>query len=194
MSFFTAQGNRLGSTTLSANGVLLEFIMLVSFAMEGFAQATETLTGQTAGAQHWARFGAIVRTSAWLALCIALLSLIGFWLGGGWLIDRLTDLPEVRSTARLYLPWVTVMPLVAIWSYLFDGVFIGATDTRSMRNTLGLALLLYGLCWWLTRGYGNHGLWASLLLFMALRSGSLAWRYAHRRRGPWADGPRRSLK
>lgn len=187
MSFFTAQGNRLGSTTLSANGVLMELVMLVSFAMEGFAQAAETLTGQAVGARRWATFGAVVRTCARLALLTALLACFFFWVGGHWLIGQLTDIVEVRDTACAYLPWITVLPLIAVWSYLFDGVFIGATDAKAMRDTLILSVIVYLLCWWLTQGFGNHGLWASFMLFMTIRAGGLALLYVYRRRHQWAD-------
>ena len=187
MSFFTAQGNRLGSTTLSANGVLMELVMLVSFAMEGFAQAAETLTGQAVGAQRWDAFSAIVRICARLALITALTACLFFWVGGPWLIGALTDIADVRDTACHYLPWVAVLPIIAVWSYLFDGVFIGATDTKAMRDTLILSVIVYLACWWFTKGLGNHGLWASFMLFMMLRAGSLAVLYVYRRQRQWAD-------
>ena len=187
MSFFTAQGNRLGSTMLSANGVLMELVMLVAFAMEGFAQAAETLTGQAVGARRWEAFGAIVRTCARLALLTAVLACLFFWTSGPWLIGQLTDIADVRDIARHYLPWIAVMPIIAVWSYLFDGVFIGATDAKAMRDTVLLSVLCYLACWWLTQGLGNHGLWASFMLFMIVRAGGLAVLYAYRRRHQWAD-------
>lgn len=187
MSFFTAQGNRLGSTTLSTNGVLMELVMLVSFAMEGFAQAAETLTGQAVGARRWRVLGDIVRICAHLALLTALLASLFFWRCGYWLIGQLTDIKDVREAASIYLPWVTMLPLIAVWSYLFDGVFIGATDAKAMRNTLILSVIVYLLCWWLTQGLGNHGLWASFMMFMITRAGGLALLYAYRRRHQWAD-------
>ena len=187
MSFFTAQGNRLGSTTLSANGVLMELVMLVSFAMEGFAQAAETLTGQAAGARRWDIFGATVRICARLALITALTASLFFWIGGPWLIGTLTNIADVRDMARYFLPWVAVLPIIAVWSYLFDGVFVGATDAKAMRDTLILSVIVYLACWWLTRGLGNHGLWASFMLFMMLRAGGLASIYVYRRQRQWAD-------
>lgn len=187
MSFFTAQGNRLGSTTLSANGVLMELVMLVSFAMEGFAQAAETLTGQAVGAKRWNAVGATVRACARLALLTALLASLFFLGGGHWLIAQLTDIDSVRDAAYSYLPWVMLLPLIAVWSYLFDGVFIGAMDAKAMRDTLILSLIAYLACWWLTRGLGNHGLWLSFMLFMTIRAAGLAVLYTYRRQRQWAD-------
>ena len=190
MSFFTAQGNRLGSTTLSANGVLMELVMLVSFAMEGFAQAAETLTGQAVGAKRWNVVGATVRACARLALLTAFLASLFFWSGGHWLIAQLTDINDVRDAAYSYLPWVMALPLIAVWSYLFDGVFIGATDAKAMRDTLILSVIAYLISWWLTRGLGNHGLWFSFMLFMTVRAAGLAALYAYRRQHQWADPPK----
>ena len=187
MAFFTAQGNRLGSATLSANGVLMELVMLVSFAMEGFAQATETLTGQAVGARRWSTFGAIVKICARLALMTALIACLLFWVGGAWLIGQLTDIEEVRATACRYLPWVMVLPLISVWGYLFDGVFIGATDAKAMRDTVMLSVIAYLACWWFTQAFSNHGLWASFTVFMMLRAAGLATLYGYRRRHQWAN-------
>lgn len=190
MAFFTAQGNRLGSVTLSANGVLMELVMLVSFAMEGFAQATETLTGQAIGARRWSAFGTVVKVCARLALLTALIACLLFWAGGAWLIGQLTDIEEVRVTACRYLPWVMALPLIAVWGYLFDGVFIGATDAKAMRDTVILSVMAYLTCWWFTQGFSNHGLWASFTVFMTLRAGALAILYRYRRHHQWADSNR----
>lgn len=183
--FFTSRGAEAGTTVLSANGVLLEFVMLLSFAMEGFAQAAETLTGEAVGARQWRRVSEVVRTCSRLALWTGISATLLFWLGGSGMIDLLTDLPEVREAARLYLPWLIAIPLIAVWSFMFDGVFIGATETKAMRDTLILSTLVFLMTWYLSRGLGNHGLWLSYLVFMLLRGGSLAWVYRYKRRTTW---------
>lgn len=87
-------------------------------------------------------------------------------LGGNGLIALLTGLEEVRTTAAQYLPWMVVMPLIAVWSHLLDGVFIGTTAVREMRNSIFIGLAVYLPAWWFAQGLGNHGLWLAFMLFM----------------------------
>ncbi|QTF93231.1 MAG: MATE family efflux transporter, partial [Halomonas sp. BM-2019] len=119
---------------------------------------------------------------------------LAFALGGQWLIALLTGLPEVRETATLYLPWMVVMPLIAVWSYLLDGVFIGATAIREMRNSIFAGLLVYLPAWWLTQALlpdalTNHGLWFAFTLFALVRSAVLGAYYRHYRRTRWRSPP-----
>ena len=185
MAFFTAQGASQGDTVLAANAVLLQFIMLTSYALDGFAHAAEALVGRSVGRRRWDEFGAAVRAAARFSLIAAGAASLAFLLGGQALIALLTDLPEVRATAALYLPWMIVMPLLAVWSYLLDGVFIGATETRAMRNSIFIALAVYLPLWWLTQGLGNHGLWLAFTTFTLVRSATLAGYYLFYRRQRW---------
>ncbi|GHB32367.1 MATE family efflux transporter [Salinicola rhizosphaerae] len=187
-AFFTAQGANFGDTVLAANAVLLQFIMLTSFALDGFANAAEALTGRAVGKRHWDDFGDAVRAAGKLSLLVAGAAMLLFALGGNALIAQLTDLPEVRATAADYLPWMIAMPALAVWSYLLDGVFIGATASRAMRDTVWLAIACYLPAWWLTQSFGNHGLWFSFLLFTFVRSASLGACYVHYRRTRWRAG------
>lgn len=177
MAFFTAQGARQGDTVLAANAVLLQFIMLTSYALDGFAHAAESLIGRAYARRDWQEFAATVRAAArfsfWTAGAAALL----FALGGNALIALLTGLEEVRTTAAQYLPWMVAMPLIAVWSYLLDGVFIGTTAVREMRNSIFIGLAAYLPIWWLTRGLGNHGLWLAFMLFTLVRSAVLIHYY-----------------
>ena len=113
-----------------------------------------------------------------------------FLLGGHLFVSLQTDIPSVREIAFGYLPYLALLPLIAVWSYLLDGLFIGATRAREMRDSMLLSVLLSLPCaWWLSR-FGNHGLWISFLLFMALRSLTLwaiAWRLNQQDR--WLTGP-----
>lgn len=110
-----------------------------------------------------------------------------FFLFGGQLFIRLqTDIPEVRQTALTYLPYLAALPLIAVWSYLLDGLFIGATRAREMRNSMLLAVALTLPLGWLLQGLGNHGLWLAFLAFMLMRGvclGVLAQRL--QRSGAW---------
>ncbi|SDN83018.1 MATE family efflux transporter [Vreelandella arcis] len=185
MAFFTAQGARQGDTTLAANAVLLQFIMLTSYALDGFAHAAESLVGSAYGRRDWPAFAATVRAAArfswWTAAGAALL----FALGGNGLIALLTGLEDVRATAATYLPWMVAMPLIAVWSYLLDGVFIGTTSIAAMRNSIFIGLAVYLPTWWLTQGLGNHGLWFAFTLFTCVRSAVLIGYYRHYRINHW---------
>ncbi|RTQ98919.1 MATE family efflux transporter [Halomonas nitroreducens] len=187
MAFFTSRGAAQGDTVLAANAVLLQFIMLTSYGLDGFAHAAEALTGRSVGRRRWDEFAAAVRAAARFSLATAGGAALAFALGGEWLITLLTGLPDVRDTAGRYLPWMVVMPLIAVWSYLLDGVFIGATAIREMRNSIFAGLAVYLPVWWLTQGLGNHGLWLAFLVFTAVRSTVLVAYYRHYRRTRWTN-------
>ncbi|AXY43584.1 MATE family efflux transporter [Halomonas sp. JS92-SW72] len=192
MAFFTSRGAVQGDTVLAANAVLLQFIMLTSYALDGFAHAAEAIAGRAVGRRRWDEFGQAVRSAAWLSLVTAGAAALAFALGGQWLIALLTGLPEVRATAASYLPWMVLMPLIAVWSYLLDGVFIGATAIREMRNSIFAGLAAYLPAWWLTQALlpetlTNHGLWFAFTLFAVVRSGVLGAYYLRHRRTRWRD-------
>ncbi|EPC02852.1 multidrug transporter MatE [Litchfieldella anticariensis FP35 = DSM 16096] len=184
-AFFTAQGASLGDNVLAANAVLLQFIMLTSYGLDGFAHAAEAVTGRAVGGRRWDEFGQAVRAAARLSLLTAGGAALVFALGGNLLIALLTNLPEVRAAAADYLPWMVAMPLIAVWSYLLDGVFIGATATREMRNSIFAGLAIYLPVWWLTQPLANHGLWLAFFAFTMVRSATLAGYYLRYRRTRW---------
>ena len=187
LAFFPAQGARQGDVTLAANAVLLTFLLVISNALDGFANAAEALIGEAVGKGSRRRFRRVFRSALRWSLWGALLLTLVFVLGGRQLIALLTGIEAVRSTAGHYLPWLWLLPFAAVWGYLLDGVFIGATRTRDMQNTmLFSALGVFLPVWWLTTGWGNHGLWfalISLMLARALSMGLLYWR--HTRSGRW---------
>nr|WP_315900683.1 MATE family efflux transporter [Halomonas sp. DP5Y7-2] len=186
-AFFTAQGAAQGDTVLAANAVLLQFIMLTSYGLDGFANAAEALTGHAIGRRRFDDFALSVRAAALCSLATAALASLAFALAGNALIALLTGLPEVRATAADFMPWVILMPLVAVWSYLLDGVFIGATAIAEMRNSIFIALAAYLPLWWLTQGMGNHGLWLAFTTFTAVRSGVLVAYYLRYRSTRWSS-------
>lgn len=173
------QGARLGDEVVAANAVLLNFLLITSHALDGLAHALEALGGHALGKRDKrALVRVLVITTGW-SLVLSLAFVAAFALGGDLLIRLLTDLPEVRALARQYLVWVTIMPLVTVWSYLLDGLFIGASRALAMRNTMLLALVCYLPLAWALQGQGNHLVWFGFLTFMALRSlllgGWFAW-------------------
>tara|TARA_B100002003_G_C14041697_1_gene501945 strand:+ start:15 stop:704 length:690 start_codon:yes stop_codon:yes gene_type:complete len=189
LAFFTAQGARQGDVILAANAVLITFLLVISNALDGFANAAEALVGEAIGQNSRRRFRMVFLSALRWSIWGALLLTVAFVLGGRWLISLLTGLEEVRTTAWQYLPWLWLLPFASVWGFLLDGVFIGATRTREMQNTmLFSALAVFLPVWWLTTGWGNHGLWFSLITLMLARAGSmgwLCWRYT--REGRWFD-------
>lgn len=168
---FTALGARLGDVTLAANAVLWNLFLVGGFFLDGFATAAEILCGQAVGARDRASFSAAARASLVLSLGFGIL-VCGLCLAaGGPLIDGITTNPEVRAAARAFLPLAAAAPLVAALPFAFDGIYIGATWSRAMRDLMLAALLaflvvLFALQW---AGLGNIGLWLAFLLFLAAR-------------------------
>ncbi|NWE45570.1 MATE family efflux transporter, partial [Pseudomonas gingeri] len=131
----------------------------------------------------------LVVAAGWSLLASLAFALL-FLLGGHLFIALQTDIPSVRETAFGYLPYLAVLPLIAVWSYLLDGLFIGATRAREMRDAMLLSVLFSLPVAWVLSGYGNHGLWISFLLFMLLRSLTLAASALKlRRQDRWFDSP-----
>ena len=175
---FTAEGASFGDVVLAGNAILLQFQAFVSHGLDGFAHAAEILAGSAQGAGNRRAFRrAVVVCSLW-GLGGALLAALVLLAGGPLLIAAFTSLPEVRLSAETYLWWMVVSPLVSVWSFLLDGIFIGATRTAAMRNAMVLSLAVFlAANWLLLPAFGNHGLWLSLTLFMAARAVTLALYY-----------------
>ena len=169
-AFITAQGARMGTVFLAANALLMNFQWLTAYALDGIANAAEALVGKAVGAQD--RPGmrvAVRRTMAWSLGFGVVFSLV-FLLVGPQIVALLTSLPEIRATALSYLPWMILLPLISVWSFFYDGVYVGATRSREMRIVMiASAFLVFVPAWYLSRGLGNHGLWLAFTLFMTVR-------------------------
>ena len=175
-AFFTAQGAKQGDVTLAANAVLLHFITFMAFFLDGFANATEAITGKAIGAGNQALLKKGFHYAAIWSVAIALLFSFTYSLFGSNIIQLLTTIPEVIHSAEDYLIWLVIAPLIGVWSYLFDGLFIGAMRSVEMRNTMLLsAFVCYLPAWFILQPYGNDGLWIALLIFLAARGISQAY-------------------
>ncbi len=180
-------GADFGDVTLAANQILLQFLHITAYALDGFAFAAEALVGQALGAGNRARLrrGAWL-TSVWGGVTSVLLA-VSFALGGRWIIEVMTTAPEVRGVAADHLYWMVLAPLAGLPAWMLDGIFIGATRTRDMRNMMLLSFLAYcALVAVLMPAYGNDGLWAAMLLFFMVRGATLGLRYSRLER--LADG------
>ena len=182
-AFFIAQSTRLGEVILAANTVLLNFQTFMAYALDGFAHAAEALVGKLLGGKHYRQFHRLVLRIMLWSFGVACGFAGVYSVFGEAIINGLTSLPAVRQMATDYLPWMIVMPLAAFLSYLFDGVFVGATWSRSMCATMLFSVVLVLLpVWYWARDFGNQGLWLMMTAFMLSRSLSMAWLYRKRLR------------
>lgn len=172
----TAIGARMSDTILAVNAILLQLQVFVAYALDGFATAAEALTGEAKGARSKVRFKAAVKASFIWALIFAICFCVLTALLGPSVIDALTTIESIRTTAREYLIWSIFLPLVSVWSFQLDGIFIGCTWSREMRNSMAISLLVYLLSLpVLVPAFGNHGLWAAFMLLMAARAITMGW-------------------
>ena len=176
-TFFTARGARAGDVTVAANAVLLNLFEVSAYLIDGFAYASEALVGQSVGARNRERFRAAVwLTSVW-AMVVGVACSLVIWFLGPAIIDMMTLSDTVRETARIYLPWVAVSPVLGVICFQFDGIFTGAMATKDMRNMMVVSLAIFMLAWWLLETpYGNSGLWAALDIFFIARGVTFATR------------------
>ena len=170
LSIIMREAAGYGETGMAVTHVLNQYLLLISLGLDGFAHAAEAQTGAAWGDARLQTFRRWVRLTGVWALLTSLLYALGFWFGGNAITALLTDLTDVRSGAADLMPLVAVLPLVAVWCYHFDGVYIGATAARAMFGTMLVAFLVYLLVLTpLQERWGLAGLWSALLVFMAAR-------------------------
>jgi MATE family multidrug resistance protein len=175
--FFTAQGARSGDVILAANAVLNNFLMISAFFLDGLANAAEQLCGRAYGARDRAAFSGAVRLVMLWGSGFALAVIAVFALFGPSLIDAMTASADVRQIARDTLWFVALSPILAVFAFAYDGIFVGATWARDMRNLMVLSLLIFFAAWFSLKSFGNAGLWGAMLVFYAARGGLQASRY-----------------
>ena len=183
--FITAQGARMGAAILAANALLLQFQYLMAYALDGLAHAAEALAGRAFGQRNPRDFGQAVRLSLLWSAAVAIVFALAYGVGGQWLIALLTGQEELRELSADYLPWMVASALVSFWSFLLDGVFVGATWAREMRNTMlvssfGVFIPVFYLSQALD--LGNHGLWLAFVVFMCARAVTMGAVYRARMR------------
>lgn len=177
-AYFTARGAEMGDAVLAANAILQHLQAIMAYGLDGFAHAAETLVGAAIGARDRMALRAAVRTAGIWGLAVAALFAVAYALAGALVITLFTEHAEVRSAARDFLPWAIALPMVSVWPFLLDGIFIGATRTAEMRNGMMIALAVYlGAASLLIPLWGNDGLWAAFMIFMVVRTATLGWWY-----------------
>jgi len=173
--FFTSQGARFGDTTLAANAILLSLLSLTAYFLDGFAYSAETLCGQAWGEKNTRLLKDVCLKTTLLALAVAGLFSLGFLFFSPFIISAYTDLEMVYKQAKEHVVWLIFLPLIAIWSYQLDGIFIGIGRTKAMRNNMFISVIFIFLpCWYASKNLGNTGLWISFLCFFAARGLTMA--------------------
>jgi len=175
--FFTAQGARAGDVVLAANSVLHNLMLVGAFFLDGFASAAQQLCGRAVGGRDETGFRrAVTLTISWgfgFGVVTTLLTLAL----GSWLIDIMTTSADVRVVARDYLLYAALASAIGVFAFAYDGIYVGATWTRDMRNLMIVSLVLYLGVWWLLRPLGNTGLWLAILIYFGARGALQATRY-----------------
>jgi MATE family multidrug resistance protein len=175
---FTSTGARLGDVILAANAVLMHFQTFMAYSLDGFAHAAEALVGSAYGAKDRRAFTSAVRASTICAVVVAIGYCAVYGLFGSSIVALITGIADVRRTADEFLPWLVLTPIVSVWSFMLDGIFIGTTRTVAMRNAMFVSLLVFlGAVWLFLPLWGNHGLWAALIVLMMVRAVTLGFWY-----------------
>jgi putative MATE family efflux protein len=173
-ALFTRQGAQFGTVTLAANAVLMNFFMIAGYFLDGFATAAEQLAGRAIGARAQESFRRAVRLTLIWGFGLAGIATLVLLFFGDRLIAIVTTAADVRALADVYLPWAAFTALSGVLAFQMDGVFIGATWSRDMRNMMLLSFLVFSAALLtLTPAFGNAGLWAALHVFLLVRGFSL---------------------
>jgi len=179
-AFFTREGAKHGDLVLAANSILMKFYLLMALALDGFNHAAEALVGKAIGQKNRALFNKVVSLTLKWSLVFGLFFTLFYWLAGKGMVYLLTDIDSVREIALLYLPWMIALPLVSVWCFLLDGIFIGATRGPEMRNSMLICTFIFFLpLWYVFQFMGNHGLWLAFTIFIAVRGVVLGIYYFH---------------
>ena len=176
--FITFQGARLGDSVIATNAILMNFVLLISFGLDGIANATEVLVGKAQGQKNIKQRNFVVKIALFWTGLFALSYSLLFAIAGEFFVGLLTDIPDVVISTKQYIHWIIILPILGCWCYLFDGVFVGLMKTKAMRNSMIIATFgCFFPMWWLFQSFGNHGLWAAFSVFLLVRGLSLAWHY-----------------
>ena len=178
LASFTVLGTRFGTEILAANAVLMNLQNLTASGLDGFAQAAEVLVGKEIGKKSRENLReAVIVSSKWAVFTASAFTLFYFVLGEP-IIHMLTSIETIRVISSEYLIWVIILPLLSIWSFQLDGIFIGATAGSAMRNGMLTSTICYVICiFTLIPLWGNHGLWASYSIFLVMRALTLFYKY-----------------
>jgi len=191
-AFFYSQSSKSGEIVLAINVVLLQFVNWMSYGIDGFAYASESLVGKYKGATEKEAIekstgkntskerGAllkVIKLSFLWGMSLSVLYALIYWFFGDLLLQIFTNQVEILETAKDYLLWMVLFPLVSSACYIWDGVFIGLTASKAMMQTMVVAVIIFFVSFYLLfPQFNNHGLWAAMIIFM-LGRGLIQWAY-----------------
>jgi MATE family multidrug resistance protein len=179
--FFYSQSAVAGGTILAVNTILMQFLNWMSYGVDGFAYAAESLVGRYTGAEDRATTKRVVRLSLFWGMALAGLFSLFYGLAGTSIVALFSQQETIRAATLPYLPWLIVLPIVGTPCYIWDGIFVGLTAVKAMRNSMILALLtfivVYGSLRYATSLNLSHALWLSVLSFLAARGIVQGWWY-----------------
>ncbi|MCR4852525.1 MAG: MATE family efflux transporter [Prevotella sp.] len=180
LMFFTSAGSRQGEVVLAVNTLLMQLYLLVSYVMDGFANAAEAMSGKYWGARNMGAFRqTIVHCFVWGAVCTAAFTLL-YVIGGEPFLRLLTDEPSVVSASRSYVVWAWLVPVCSLAAFIWDGVFIGITASRQMLLSSFIAAIIFFSVYAIAIGpWGNHGLWLAFLCYMVARGAVQTFLFRH---------------
>ena len=170
-------GARFGDVPLAANQILLQFLHVTAYALDGFAFSAETLVGQAFGAKNATRLRRAAKLTSLWGLIVVVVFAAAVWAFGPFVIELMTTSDPVRTEAKALLPWMVACPILGLAAWMLDGIFIGATRTADMRNMAAVSATIYFAAVWALDDYGNDGLWMALLISLVARGVTLGARY-----------------
>ena len=169
--FFTYLGNTISEDVVAANTILLNLIMLSAFILDAYAFSTEGIVGYSIGSKNKKLLTNVIKNSFILSAATGLLISLIYLVGKNNFIFIMTDLPNIKNLSMSYSYWVVLIPFISSFCYQIDGIFIGASQTKELRNAMIVSVSIYILCaLFLVSSFGNSGLWISLCIFFALRA------------------------
>jgi MATE family multidrug resistance protein len=173
-----ARGAAFGPALLAVNVVLLQMLNWMSYGIDGFAYAAESMVGRFAGAKALGQLRLAIRGTFIWGLALALLFSLAYGLSGQYLMAWLLKEPEAFRLGMAYLPWMIILPVLGVWSYMWDGVFAGLTAAKALRDAMLVAFAGFLLVLWLaTPAWQNHALWLALSVFLVMRGLWQGWQY-----------------
>ncbi len=168
--FFTYLGNSIGEDVVAANTILINLIMLSAFILDAYAFSTEGLIGYSIGSKNKKLLKEIIKNSFILSSSTGLIISFGYFLGKNHFIEIMTDLESIKIICLSYSVWIVIIPFISSFCYQFDGIFVGASKTKELRNAMIMSVGIYLLtAFFLVNFFGNLGLWISLSIFFILR-------------------------
>ena len=169
--FFTYLGNTISEDVVAANTILLNLIMLSAFILDAYAFSTEGIVGYSIGSKNKTLLTDVIKNSFILSASTGLFISLIYLVGKDNFISIMTDLPDIKNLSFSYSYWVVIIPFISCFCFQFDGIFIGASQTKELRNAMIISVSIYIVCaLFLISSFGNSGLWISLCIFFALRA------------------------